>query len=77
MRRRYVLAAQTACDLAQIWHYVRNESSTDTADRVESVIRSKFAHIAAFQEAGHWRSDLTAAPVPFFVGLFPRDRLQA
>ena len=42
MKRRYTLAPQAARDLVQIWRYIRKESSLETADRVESVIRSKF-----------------------------------
>jgi plasmid stabilization system protein ParE len=50
----------------QIWRYLKNESSETTADRVESVIRSKFIHLAEFPNTGHWRRDLTDAPVRFF-----------
>jgi plasmid stabilization system protein ParE len=65
MKRRYVLAPQAARDLAQIWCYIRKESSQETADRVESVIRSKFAYLAEFPHGGHWRRDLTDAEVRF------------
>ena len=41
MNRRYVLAPEAARDLIEIWRYIKNESSTDMADRVESVIRDK------------------------------------
>ena len=67
MKRRYILAPQTARDLVQIWRYIRKESSEETADRVESVIRSKFVYLADFPQAGHWRSDLTAAEVRFLA----------
>jgi plasmid stabilization system protein ParE len=66
MKRRYVLAPQAARDLVEIWRYITQESSRDTADRVESVIRSKFAYLAEFPRGGHWRRDLTEAPVRFF-----------
>jgi plasmid stabilization system protein ParE len=66
MKRRYVLAPQAARDLVAIWRYIRQESSRKTADRVESVIRSKFAYLADFPNAGHWRRDLTEAAVRFF-----------
>ena len=46
MKRRYILAPETARDLVQIWRYLKQESSKDTADRVESVIRSKFVALA-------------------------------
>ena len=66
MKRRYVLAPQAARDLADIWRYIRQESSRETVDRVEAVIRSKFAYLADFPNAGHWRRDLTEAAVRFF-----------
>jgi antitoxin ParD1/3/4 len=66
MKRRYVLAPQAARDLVDIWRYIKQESSRETADRVESVIRSKFAYLADFPGGGHWRRDLTQAPVRFF-----------
>ena len=40
MKRRYILAPQAARDLVAIWRYIKKESSQETADRVESVIRS-------------------------------------
>ena len=66
MKRRYILAPQAARDLVQIWRYIRKESSRETADRVESVIRSKCVYLADFPNGGHWRPDLTAAVVRFF-----------
>ncbi len=39
MKRRYILAPQAARDLVVIWRYLKKESSEETADRVESVIR--------------------------------------
>lgn len=66
MKRRYILAPQAARDLVEIWRYIKQESSQEMADRVESVIRSKFAYLAEFPNGGHWRRDLTQAPVRFF-----------
>jgi plasmid stabilization system protein ParE len=66
VKRRYVLAPQAARDLVEIWRYVKQESSRETADRVESVIRGKFVYLAEFPGGGHWRRDLTEAPVRFF-----------
>jgi plasmid stabilization system protein ParE len=40
MKRRYILAPEAARDLVQIWRYLKKESNWETADRVESVIRS-------------------------------------
>jgi antitoxin ParD1/3/4/toxin ParE1/3/4 len=67
MKRRYILAPQAARDLVQIWRYIKNESSQETADRVESVIRGKFAYLADFPQGGHWRRDLTAAEARFLA----------
>jgi plasmid stabilization system protein ParE len=52
MKRRYILAPQAARDLVQIWRYITKESSQQTADRVESVIRSKFVYLADFPQGG-------------------------
>lgn len=65
MKSRYVLAPQAARDLVQIWRYIKKESSEETADRVESVIRGKCLYLANFPHAGHLRPDLTAAKVRF------------
>jgi len=65
MKRRYILAPQAARDLVEIWRHIKDQSSTETADRVESVIRSKFAYLADFPNAGHWRHDLREAAVRF------------
>jgi plasmid stabilization system protein ParE len=34
MKVRYVLAPQAAADLAEIWRYIRNQSSAEMADHV-------------------------------------------
>lgn len=66
MKRRYVLAPQAARDLVGIWRYIKQESSEQTADRVEAVIREKFAYLADFPSGGHRRRDLTDAEVRFY-----------
>jgi plasmid stabilization system protein ParE len=66
VKRRFILAPEAVRDLVQIWRYLKNESSETTADRVESVIRSKFLHLAQFPHTGHTRHDLTDPPVRFF-----------
>ena len=43
MKHRYILAPEASRDLVQIWRYVKKESSPETADRVESVIRELLA----------------------------------
>ena len=53
------------------------------ADRLESVIRSKFGYVAEFPYAGHLRPDLTSADARFLPLLFvsrrvpPRHRARA
>jgi toxin ParE1/3/4 len=66
MTRRYVLAPEAALDLVQIWRYLKEQSSIEIADRVESVIREKIVLLAANPGAGHWRKDLTDEVVKFF-----------
>jgi antitoxin ParD1/3/4/toxin ParE1/3/4 len=66
MRSRYILAPEAVRDLVQLWRYLEKEVGRSTADRVESVIRSKFALLAEFPGTGHWRRDLTSAEVRFF-----------
>jgi plasmid stabilization system protein ParE len=66
MKQGYVVAPQAARDLVDIWRYLVKESSEETADRVESAIRNKFAYLADFPNGGHWRRDLTTANVRFF-----------
>ena len=53
MKRRYILAPQAARDLVNIWRYLKKESSQQTADRVESIVRSKFVYLADFPSGGH------------------------
>jgi len=64
--RRYVLSPEAAVDLVQIWRYLKEQSSIEIADRVESVIRDKIVLLAANPDAGHWRKNLTDETVKFF-----------
>jgi plasmid stabilization system protein ParE len=66
MRRRYVLAPSAVNDLFQIWHYIKQQSSVEIADRVESVIRERIVFLAGSPGAGHWRKNLTDKAVKFF-----------
>jgi antitoxin ParD1/3/4/toxin ParE1/3/4 len=66
MRVRYILAPEAALDLAQIWRYIKKQSSVRVADRVESVIREKIAFLARTPGAGHWSKNLTDEAVKFF-----------
>jgi plasmid stabilization system protein ParE len=67
MKGRYVLSPKAARDLVEIWRYLKRESSQETADRVETEIRSKCVFLSEFPNAGHWRRDLTAVPVRFYA----------
>jgi toxin ParE1/3/4 len=66
MKRRYVLAPETASDLVQIWRYIKKQSSVEIADHVESVILDKITFLAGNSGAGHSRKNLTDEPVKFF-----------
>ena len=66
MSVRYVLAPQAAIDLVEIWCYIKEQSSLEIADRVETAIREKFEFLAKTPGAGHLRKDLTGADVKFF-----------
>ncbi len=67
MKPRYILAPEAARDLVKIWRYLKQESGENTADQVEAVIRSKIVVLAEMPLIGHWRRDLTTAPVRFFL----------
>jgi plasmid stabilization system protein ParE len=67
MTRRYVLAPDAALDLAQIWRYLKKESSVEMADKIELGIRNKIASLSANPGSGHWRKDLTDETVKFFA----------
>jgi plasmid stabilization system protein ParE len=55
MTRRYVLAPEAALDVVEIWRYIKEQSSVEIADHVESVIRDRIAFLAANSGPGHWR----------------------
>jgi plasmid stabilization system protein ParE len=83
MTSRYFLAPQAAEDLVEIWRYIKERSSLEVADRVESVIRQKFVFLATNPGAGHARESLTAEKVKFspvcshFGCLSPRNKSSA
>jgi antitoxin ParD1/3/4/toxin ParE1/3/4 len=66
MKPRYILAPEAARDLVEIWRYIKEQSSLEMADRVESVIRERFTLLAKNPGLGHWRKDLTEESVKFF-----------
>jgi antitoxin ParD1/3/4/toxin ParE1/3/4 len=67
---RYTLAPAAAYDLVDIWRFIKNQSSPETADRVERVIRDKIAFLSSAPSAGHSRRDLTSENVRFFPVYF-------
>ena len=77
MSVRYVLAPQAAIDLVEIWRYIKEQSSLEIADRVETAIREKFEFLAKTPGAGHLRKDLTDADAKFFPVYSYFDRLPA
>jgi antitoxin ParD1/3/4/toxin ParE1/3/4 len=66
MRRRYILAPEAALDLVEIWRYIKKNVSVEMAERVEATIRDRIIFVAKSPGTGHWRKDLTDAPVKFF-----------
>ncbi len=66
MNARYVLAPEAARDLVEIWTYLRQQISLETAERVESVIRGKLLFLAENPGTGHRRQDLTEYNARFF-----------
>jgi len=66
MNATYVLAPQAALDLVEIWRYLREESNSVVANRVESVILERLAFLARSPGVGHAREDLTEMKVRFF-----------
>ena len=66
MSPRYVLAPEAALELVQIWRYIKEQSTVEIADHVESVILEKLVFLTERPHAGHWRKDLTDEAVKFF-----------
>ena len=66
MTARFVLAPQAALDLVGIWRYIKDQSSVNLADRIESTIKQKMFFLADSPNAGHRRPDLTGQDVRFF-----------
>ena len=67
MKRRYRLSPQATLDLLRVWQYFAKSGGLEIADRVESDLIAKIGMLAELPNLGHWRHDLTAAPVRFFL----------
>jgi len=66
MTTRHVLAPEAALDLVEIWRYIKEQGSFETAHRVESAILDRIILLARMPHAGHSRKDLTDESVKFF-----------
>jgi toxin ParE1/3/4 len=66
MKPRYILAPEAARDLVEIWTYLKQNASEQTAEHVESVIRERIVFLSENPGAGHKRRDLTGHDVKFF-----------
>jgi toxin ParE1/3/4 len=62
----YILSTEAQEDVFQIWSYLAQRASLETADRVESKIYQTFELLAATPGLGHKRIDLTEHSVLFF-----------
>jgi plasmid stabilization system protein ParE len=66
MKARYVLSPEAVADLAEIWNYIKEQTTLTMADRVESAIPDRMAFLSRTSGAGHRRVDLTEEDVKFF-----------
>ncbi|HUO16188.1 MAG TPA: type II toxin-antitoxin system RelE/ParE family toxin [Verrucomicrobiae bacterium] len=66
MKSRYVLSLEAADDLVSIWRYIQEQSSRETADRIESDILDRIAFLSRNPGSGHRRKELTDFDVRFF-----------
>jgi plasmid stabilization system protein ParE len=66
MSNGYVLALEAEEDIFQIWLYLAEKASLETADRVESKLYEAFESLVKTPGLGHKRADLTKHAVLFF-----------
>jgi plasmid stabilization system protein ParE len=52
MKPRYILAPEAARDLVEIWSYLKEQASQETAEHVESVIRERIVFLS--QKSRRW-----------------------
>jgi|SRR5580698_7449395 toxin ParE1/3/4 len=64
---RYILSAEAAGDLIDIWQYIESRSRPEIADRVVAKIREKIDLLCDSPDIGHRRKDLTGDDVRFFA----------
>lgn len=63
---RYLLTDEATQDLAEIRHYVRDESGPRAALHVTRKISEAFLFLSRVPGAGHVREDLTSEPFRFW-----------
>lgn len=61
-----ILAPEALIDLAEIWHFIRDQSGVQAADRIEAKIFDQIFFIGQMPGIGHARPDLTEEPVKVF-----------
>jgi plasmid stabilization system protein ParE len=73
---RYLLSKEAEEDVFEIWRYLADRASVETANRIESKLYQAFELLTRSPNLGHKRSDLTKHPVLFFsssaLSLFDR-----
>jgi plasmid stabilization system protein ParE len=79
VRERYVLSADAALDLEDIWEYIAADN-VDAADRWTGKLFDAFEVLGRTPGMGHKREDLTAYPVLFwpvgaYLVIYRADRL--
>jgi plasmid stabilization system protein ParE len=62
----YILSAEAEEDAFQIWRYLAEKASVETANRVESKLYKAFELLVKTPGLGHKRSDLIQHSVLFF-----------
>jgi plasmid stabilization system protein ParE len=62
----YILSVEAEEDTFQIWCYLAEKASVETANRIESRLYKAFELLVKTPALGHKRSDLTQHPVLFF-----------
>ena len=62
----YAFHPEALADLTEIWEFIA-EDNPAAADRVIEEIDRAIQHLLPFPHQGHWRKDLTAAPLKFWV----------
>ncbi len=65
--KTHVVTGPAKRDLTEIWSYLADQASPETADRVLRDLRQAMRDPASMPEMGHRREDLTRRPVRFWL----------